>query len=303
MINSILNEYINGNYTVKIYDDGTKERLYTETPIPIWPESIDIKVTNWCDSKVCPFCFENSTVNGLHSDKETIINILNDLPKGAEIAIGGGDPLSWPFFEEVTSILRDRGIICNVTVNNTHISKYTDRLKQYIDDKNIYGLGISYLKSKLNDCLELCNYTDNVVFHMILGVHTIKDLQNVINNVKDPKVLLLGYKQRGRGIDYYSQKVDDNIYQWYIHLHEYFNKNVLLSFDNLGIKQLNLKRFFKDGEWDKFFCGSDGQYTYFIDLVKKEYCVSSTSLTRYKIQDDDNTRSMFKNIRDSVKMP
>ena len=52
----LLGTYQNGNYTVKIYDDGTKIR---ENDLdffePDTVESMDIKITNSCD-KMCPFC-------------------------------------------------------------------------------------------------------------------------------------------------------------------------------------------------------------------------------------------------------
>ena len=54
--------YNNGNYNVAIYDDGTKirdngndSRIFT----PEFPESIDLKITNYCD-KGCKFCLKPS---------------------------------------------------------------------------------------------------------------------------------------------------------------------------------------------------------------------------------------------------
>ncbi len=41
-------EYQNGNYIMRILEDGTKIRL-SDNPIPEYPESIDVKITNKCD--------------------------------------------------------------------------------------------------------------------------------------------------------------------------------------------------------------------------------------------------------------
>ena len=42
----LLSEYINGNYKVKIYSDGTKVRYSNEDEFhPIFPESINLKIT------------------------------------------------------------------------------------------------------------------------------------------------------------------------------------------------------------------------------------------------------------------
>ena len=91
----LLGTYQNGNYTVKIYDNGTKIR---ENDLdffePDTVESMDIKITNSCD-KMCPFCHEASTPDGKHGD---ILNLpfLDTLHPYTELAIGGGNPLSHP---------------------------------------------------------------------------------------------------------------------------------------------------------------------------------------------------------------
>lgn len=56
----ILNQYINGNTLVTIYNDGTKIREYNKDPQPEFPESIDLKITDYCDMG-CPYCHESST--------------------------------------------------------------------------------------------------------------------------------------------------------------------------------------------------------------------------------------------------
>ena len=66
---NLLHEYINGNYTIKLYDDGTKERIYDSDPCPIFPESMDVKITDYCDAN-CQFCFHpESNVLTLNGNK------------------------------------------------------------------------------------------------------------------------------------------------------------------------------------------------------------------------------------------
>jgi len=74
---NVLNKYINGNYTVTIFDDGTKEREYEGIPVPKWPESCDVKVTDYCDAN-CPFCF--------HPDSEVMTLLGNK--KISELVVG-----------------------------------------------------------------------------------------------------------------------------------------------------------------------------------------------------------------------
>ena len=63
---SILGEYTNGNYRVRIYSDGTKVR---ENDLdffePEFPESFDINITNQCDMG-CAMCHEDSIPDGRH---------------------------------------------------------------------------------------------------------------------------------------------------------------------------------------------------------------------------------------------
>ena len=59
-IMKILHEYQNGNTNVKIYEDGTKIREWPdgEPSIVEYPESCDLKITNWCDmNSICLYCF------------------------------------------------------------------------------------------------------------------------------------------------------------------------------------------------------------------------------------------------------
>lgn len=303
---NLLQKYKNGNYTVSIFDDGTKEREFNETPNPIWPESMDVKVTDYCDAG-CPFCHEMSTTSGKEGNLNVGLNLFRDLPVGTEIAIGGGNPLSWGSLDRFTSVMTDQGVICNMTVNSVHVKRYMSRIEWLTDGVKgfgkgrVHGLGLSYFKPLFKDCLEVTKVVPHVVFHLIMGIHTLDDLELITSRVTNPKVLLLGYKQYGRGENFYSPKVSDNLQQWYYRLHEFFRKDGLtLSFDNLGIKQMNLNRFFKKEDWEKFYMGDDGQFSMFVDLVKQQYCKSSTSSNRHKIESVDTTQSIFQKIRDEV---
>lgn len=53
---TIISTYLNGNTTVTIEKDGTKTREYDNVPSPLHPESIDVKITNYCDMG-CNYCF------------------------------------------------------------------------------------------------------------------------------------------------------------------------------------------------------------------------------------------------------
>ena len=119
---SILGDYVNGNYYVRIYGDGTKIR---ENDLdffePAFPESFDIKITNQCDMG-CPMCHEDSKPDGKHGD---ILHLpfLDSIHPYTELAIGGGNPLAHPDLIPFLRLCKDRDLIPNITVNKVHFMK------------------------------------------------------------------------------------------------------------------------------------------------------------------------------------
>jgi len=124
------------------------------------------------------------------------------------------------------------------------------------------------------------NLTDNTVLHLIAGVNSVDCLDEIV--AMGAKVLVLGYKQFGKGKKYYSESVKNNLYQWYTRMPLYFKK-IVFSFDNLAIDQLNLKRFLPKESWDIFFMGEEGEFSMYICGIEQEYAMSSTSPERFSI--------------------
>lgn len=289
---NLLYSYTNGNYSVELFDDGTKVRRFDDEPSPIHPESLDVKITNFCEptenNPICSYCHEKSGLNGKHADLEKLFNVLSVLPAGVEIAIGGGNPLSHPGLIDFLNRLKNNGLIVNMTINQKHIGKYNNLISELINNKLIHGVGISYSKKEyLNDIKSILSLTTNMVFHLIMGINSTKDINDLYalcqSENKECKILVLGYKQYGFGLNYYlrNKEVEDNKKQWYMFLPKYFKyRDMVLSFDNLAISQMNLKRFFPDDVWNKFYMGDDGKYTMYIDSVKQEFAKSSTSDNR-----------------------
>jgi len=287
--------YINGNTKVSIFDDGTKIREFDSIPIPIHPESMDVKITNKCDGN-CSWCHEKSSIHGEHADINSLLEILKGLPAGVEIACGGGNILSHPDIIYFLSSLKKQGLIANMTINQKHIKSFNDKICQFINQKLIYGIGISYSDSKyLQDIIPILSITNNIVFHVITGLNSveiIKELNDFCKQYnKTCKVLILGYKDYGFGKNYFlnnKNAIEDNKIRWYRYLAKYFEeKDLVLSFDNLAIEQLNLKRFFTDKGWNKFFMGEEGKFSMYIDAVKQEFAISSTNSNRVSFKDID----------------
>jgi hypothetical protein len=289
-------KYENGNTIVTLLDDGSKIREHNGNPNPLYPESIDLKITNYCDLfKLCQFCHEGSNKSGAHANLDDYYLLLEQLPSGAELAIGGGNPLSHPDLVNFLEMAKKEGIVCNLTVNEQHLKPYRALLTKLINSKLIYGVGISVTGKRSADVQYICDLTDNVVFHVIMGVHDLSVLETIKPFSK--KVLILGYKHFRKGNTFFkknSEEIDNKIYQWYIGIPRHFNE-MILSFDNLAIKQLEIKRWFTEKSWEKFYMGDDGTFTMYIDAVNNKFSTSSTSLRRHDVL--DHITDMFDKIK------
>ena len=271
--------YKNGNYQVTLYPDGTKIKQTEDDFFRAdFPDSIDLKITNYCDLN-CPMCHEKSTKRGKHANLNQ--PFLDTLQSGTDLAIGGGNPLSHPEILPFLQNLKNKGIICNLTVNEKHFLQNKTLLQKLINARLIYGLGIS-LNVIDEQTLNFAKKNKNVVFHVINGLFNGYDkLAN-----KGFKILILGYKTFGRGKDYYSKQIADKMAMEKQNIKRLFNKFKVVSFDNLALEQLDIKSLVSSEEWDSFYMGNDGEASMYIDLVKEQFALSSTTKTRYALKDD-----------------
>lgn len=269
--------YKNGNYIVKFNIlDGTKVRETEDDDFrPAYAENMDVKITNFCDMG-CPFCHEGSTTDGKFGD---ILNekFIDTLHPYQEVALGGGDATSHPDLIPFLHKLKERKVIVNMTVNQIHFEKKQDLIKQLVDEKLIYGLGVS-LVNPTGQFIELISQYPNAVIHVINGILKPSDLEVLAN--KNLKVLILGYKRLRRGNDWIRED-HENIMakQMWLHdnLAEIINQFKVVSFDNLAIEQLNVRRLMSDEDWNEFYMGDDGSMTYYIDMVERKFARSSTA--------------------------
>lgn len=287
--------YKNGNYNVHIdLENGTKIR---ENDLdffkPDYPESMDIKITNMCDMG-CKFCHENSMPDGKHGNIMHL-KFIDSLHPYTELAIGGGNPLAHPDLVRFLKKCKELKLIPSMTINQVHFLKNIDQVKYLVDNKLIYGLGIS-LTNPTDEFIEQVQKFPNAVIHVIAGIVDIEDLRKLAN--KNLKILLLGYKQFRRGEVLYNQvaaMIEKKIYMIRGDLKEIVSWFDVVSFDNLAIKQLEPKRILTDEEYDEFFMGEDGFATMYVDCVNEVFAVSSTSIERFPIK--DNIKDMFEVIR------
>jgi len=272
-------KYINGNYQVTILNDGTKIR-YTPDDIlvPTRPETLDINISNYCENN-CPWCYLDASIEGKHGNLN--LELFNTIPPYTEVAINyAKHPNLINFLER----MKTRKVITNLTINQLDFNKNWDKLLDWQIAGLFYGLGISITSTQLTKKIK---YFDNVVAHTILGItsmHMYKRTSKRFN-----KVLILGYKNKGRGKQVVpSCKID---------LPEIFNMFEVVSFDNLGIEQAKVKNIIDKEDWAKYFMGEEGSVSFYIDTVEAKFYESSTSDDEGTDVYNKSVKSMFKELK------
>ena len=281
----LLSKYRNGNYNVAIFDDGTKIRYNDlDCLIPEFPESMDMKISNYCPFG-CPMCHEKSSEDGEYG-KILHHPFIKTLHSGTELALGGGavtyHPDLIPFLEE----LKEQGVLPSITINQREWEE--TKIDYLINNQLIYGLGVSFTNVDDEVWDKILSYP-NAVVHLIAGYHS-RDVFEYFAN-KGAKILILGYKNWGRGEDYfknYSNQIRVRTRELKEILPTLFTKCKVVSFDNLSIKQLDIRTVIGEEKWKEFYMGDDGQYTMYVDMVKQECAKSSTSPDRFPLSEFNN---------------
>lgn len=284
----LIGKYKNGNYEVMLLEDGTKIRFNSlDTLEPNFAESMDVKLTDRC-SVGCSFCYENSTVHGKHSD---IMNQkwIETVHPYTEIAINGND-MDHPQLEDFLKHMKEKKAVVSMTLNLKQFIKNEEKVKRYVEEKLIYGLGISIpcdevIPDAENMFAKISKY-DNAVIHLINGIISKEFIERYGDYIANLKILILGYKNVGRGISYRKnadKQVTENI-EWLKNSFVDFCKSrkfKLASFDNLAIEQLELEQQIKSHpelglNWENLYMGDDGDYSFYIDAVNETFSLNST---------------------------
>lgn len=299
-------KYKNGNYLIMLdLDNGTKIRYTDNDKLnPIFPESMDVKITNCCNGvngHVCAWCHERSNPNGEHGDIMSS-SFIDKLHPYTELAIGGGNVLLHPDLVPFLEKCKELKLVPSITVHQAHFMDNVAFLKELCNKKLIYGLGVSLWNVGDTDIAhefikDIKNFP-NAVVHVINGIVTTDELYMLSH--MELKVLILGYKQFGRGIGFYgncSHEVEYHKSKLYDALPEIINDEWfnVVSFDNLAVEQLNVKRLMSEDEFNKFFMGEDGTATMYVDMVSRQFAKCSTATKRYELM--DNICDMFNVIR------
>ena len=278
MMSKLLGTYVNGNTIVAMYDDGTKERYIKdgEKAAPEFPESMDLKITNRCDLG-CPMCAECSSPDGEHADLRH--PIFDTIKPYTELAIGGGNPLEHPDLVWFLLKMQQRKVICNLTINVVHFMRDDTqyKLKLLTEQGAIHGIGISVPDQIPDGFLDAVKQYPNAVIHTIAGV-TPPEVFDLLKD-HDLNLLILGYKVKGRGDEYFEYnevKIVNYVYDLEQRLPWLKDHFKAVAFDNLAVRQLNLRKQISDEDYNRLYMGGDGEFTMYIDMVQKKFGKSST---------------------------
>ena len=198
--------YKNGNVYVSIAKkDGTKIRFTKEDDFhPSFAESMDIATTYKCNSRFkCNYCYMGCTPNGKHANllSDYVVNtFIPSLHPYTEVALNGND-LDNPTLEPFLKLLKEQKVFANITVNQDQFMNNVETLADWQEEGLIHGIGISYKKYEGEFFLNLSK-VDNVVIHVVAGIFSEEDLYHLA--FRDLNLLVLGYKNLGRGKEYYE---------------------------------------------------------------------------------------------------
>lgn len=330
--------YQNGTEYVLLARDGTKMRIADEYSEPYYPESIDLKITDYCDEG-CPFCYEGCTPQGSHG---TLAACLKDIPEFIELAVGGGNALAHPDYSLLTQMTKYVNTTLHANefsrlfwqselgdgerydfwyelfpemeisrcralgVSVTSIEDAHKVIEVYKSNLGYLNHGDSYEPSSIlgssdfyiDDCGMDLRWGIDTVIHVINGVVTEEILKPLYD--MNLKLLILGYKNKGRGVQYASNSYLAENQKWlYDNITEVAKHFKTVAFDTLAIEQLDMKRWLSKEQWDRNYMGDDGLHSMYIDLVSQTYGISSTDSRRWPLT--DNLHEMFMHVREVVK--
>lgn len=292
-------KYRNGNASVWLdLQDGTRIIEYPDNePLTLQtPLNIDIRVSTQCpygynaetEQSTCAFCHESALVSGVECHYGVLQQVLIDanLPRGTEIALGVNE-VTRDLIQFVKNLWK-LGLVVNITMNERYITEFGDTgLKQLLP--YVFGLGISY--RSLQGCLSLPDWIANyphTVIHVINGIDDFDDVKEL--SVKYHKLLVLGEKDFG----FNRGKVNLNTEQ-----HKQWKSNIMqltkifdiVSFDNLGLQQLEIRGKITDEEYKSFY---QGEHSMYINAVEQYFAPSSRTRNNIKRFGETDLRSYFK---------
>jgi len=164
------------------------------------PENVEVNITNRC-GKGCAFCYQSSTPRGRMASYKNLISIANLLQRLEvfEVTLGGGEPLLYKDGDktilDVMKLFRNRGIVPNTTTASPHLLPPAQELAGVVGNIGVTIRCVTDLAAVLSTCR---------IAQIPLGTITRDEFRMITTNLAKgySSILLLGYKNTGRGKSY-----------------------------------------------------------------------------------------------------
>ncbi|MBZ2167036.1 radical SAM protein [Methanobacterium spitsbergense] len=188
-----------------------------------WPELADISISNYCTNE-CEYCYRSSSQDGKLisiNDYEFLLKQLTSDKYGAvfQVALGGGEPLLHPDFNEILKITREK---FNIIPNYTTSGKFFDKENIEATRKYCGAIAISYDPYRdlsLDDISEIgANLKQNNIkanIHYVISEKTLNNAIEIIEGKYDEylmsfnAIIFLTHKPFGRADNQDSIKSPD----------------------------------------------------------------------------------------------
>ena len=197
-----------GYWTVFNKDSGSKVRFsFGDDEMVIdsaqYPELIDIKLTDFCATG-CEYCYQDSTPQGEHAEASYLDRIayLCQEMKVFEVALGGGEPLAHPKFEEILTRFRDYGIVPSFSTRNTSWLKDPAKAQRISDLCGAWALSVDDT-DPIDEAAAAANYLGikKPTIHLVLEGTPEWQFERLLKSCAEHnlRVVILGFKETGRG--------------------------------------------------------------------------------------------------------
>jgi organic radical activating enzyme len=267
-------------WTLFSRDSGDRVSIsFDDSPLPTKLDSpmlVDIKLTDYC-AMGCPFCYQGSTEEGLHADKDYVEGLIYTLSrmKVFEIAFGGGEPTEHPNFAEFVKSAREHNITPNVTSRNPawFMAKKNKEAVKALGAIAFSAETLSQLK-KWEPFIKARDYFDpEMTVQVIDGAIKATELAKIAKYAFDNRmrITVLGWKTTGRA-DQFNLRDQGKWLDWFKGLEPHERNRVAV--DTVIVQQYK-EQFEEMGVAPESYIDQEGRWSCYIDAVQKIMAPSS----------------------------
>jgi organic radical activating enzyme len=288
-----------GNRVILSFEDNPKHFK------PATPMLIDFKISDYCPIS-CNYCYQGSTANGKHIERDNVRRILYDIKDAQvfEIALGGGEPTMCPEFLSIVEGLHYSGIKVNFTTKSMEWLENPIMVNRIMPLIGSFAFSVSnqYEIDRIVTILKYHNIGLNkFTVQLIPGACSTYAMESILKKCHqhDIRVTLLGFKETGRGMEYktkYSKSFDESNWMNVIKKVNAEHKCPLIAIDTTLAARYE-KELKESGIPEWLYHIQEGRYSAYIDGVQMKFGPSSYHLDKL-IPYESSIEEMFDKIEE-----